>query len=221
MLNMSDCVEYLNVRYCFVNNTFIVGDNESYALISEPLNGTIFIPFKIGENEVKEIGARSFMGCISLEQVTIEARITQINDRAFVSCEKLQKINVPNTCTIIQGWGLQTYNITYGGYRPNPYKSFTIFFEPNSRIKYIDTRGISFRVNVNIYTCERINPNIVSDTFKEVKNLKIYSPVSFVFNNISSITKNYSSQCKIPNTIHRKCSKTNSFDMLIFVIMLS
>ena len=218
---MSNCIEYLNVKYCFVNNIFIVGDNVSRALISTPQNGIIFIPYKINDNEIKEIGANSFSSCNTIEQVTIEARITQINEYAFGWCAKLERINIPNTCKIIQKWGIQTYNTTLGNSLPNPYKSLTIFFEANSKIKYIDTHGISYRENVNIYTCERINPILNPETFKKVTNLKIYSPASFVLNKIRSTTREYSSQCKRIISIQRKCSNKNSVSLFVYVFLLS
>ena len=217
---MSNCVDYGNVRYCVVNDIFIVGNNESKALVSEPLDGIIFIPLKVNSSEVKEIGAKSFMGCSSIERVTIEARITQINNRAFCQCMKLVSINIPNTCRIIQQWGIQTYNITQGNNLPNSYKSLTIFFEPNSKIKFIDTHGISFRENVNIYTCERINPTLNSQTFIKVTNLKIYSPVSFVLKDVRSITSNISSQCKKIITYKQRCPKSNSINPFLCIIHL-
>ena len=219
---MSNCVEYLNVRYCFVNNTFIVGDNKTRALISDPPNGILFIPFKIKTNEIKEIGAYSFKRCKTIEQVTIEARITQINDEAFRECEKLERINIPNTCKIIKQWGIQTYNFSMGSSNiPNPYKSINVIFEPNSNIKYIDTHGISYRVNTNIYTCERIKPLLHKYSFLQATNLKIFSPVSFKLNNTRSITKEYSSQCKRIITIQQKCSSKSHLDIFIFILFVS
>ena len=217
---MSGCIEYLNVRYCFVNSIFIVGDNVSCALVSNPQNGIIFIPYKINDTEVKELGAKSFSQCRTIEQVTIEARITQINKYAFLECEKLERINIPNTCKIIQPWGIQTYNATLGKSLPNPYKSLTIFFEANSKIKYIDTHGISYREDVNIYTCERINPILNSETFKGVTNLKIYSPASFVLNKTRSTTREFSSQCKRIISIQRKCSNKNTVSLFFYVLLL-
>ena len=219
---MSNCVTYGNVNYCLVKDTFIVGDNVSCALVSDPTDGILFIPFKVNSSEVKEIGANAFTGCSSIERVTIEARITQINNDAFRECLKLVSINIPNTCRLIKEWGIQTYNSTLGNSLPNQYKSLTIFFEPNSKIKYIDTHGISYRENVNIYTCERINPILQKNSFIKVSNLRIYSPSSFVMNNTRSTTSKISSQCKRSITYQHKHSCGKSIiPIMCFIQLLS
>lgn len=122
---------------------------------------------------------------------------------------------------MILQWGIQTYNLTYNDNRPNPYKSLTIFFEPNSIIKYIGSNGIAYRENVNIYTCEKIKPLIEIDTFTKVTNLNIYSPASFVFKNTRSITKSFSSQCKINVTFQQRCSNKRNAYLFLYMVLLS
>lgn len=217
---MENCIEYEEIYYCRVNGAFSVGTGSSSAknaVVKSPLKSHILIPKAVKENEVKEIAVNAFFECSELSEVTIEARIVKINHHAFCRCCSLTKINIPNTCESIDAWGIQTYNISSND-ATNPFKSLNVYFEPNSKLKAIEQIGIALRENVNLYFCEKVNVEINKDAFQSVTNLKVYSPFSFTFNGIRTITKNYSSLCYVPKTCFRQTKKYLHLSMCFSIL---
>ena len=214
---MVDYYVFENVRYYTINGTFMLGNNETSAT-DDPSKGVVnlFVPLKVNNIYVKEIGSRSFLESKFLSTVTIEARITQINNRAFGYCRYLERINIPNTCELILQYGVQTYDSDLGGYKSNPYKKLDVFFEPNSKIKYIDDHAFAYRLNINIYFCNKVQPSIHYYAFVVSPNVTIYSPYSFRFNNIRTTTRNFSTQCVLPHSC-RVYNYLNSYNHIIYI----
>ena len=198
---MAEYYVFENVRYYTVNGVFMLGNNRTSATddsSKEVVN--LFVPLKVNDIFVREIGSYAFHESKSLSTVTIEARITQINYRSFSFCRALERINIPNTCEIILPYGANTYNSTLGEYKSNPFKKLDVFFEPNSKIKYIGDHAFAYRTYVNIYFCNKVKPIIHSDVFLKSPNVNIYSPTSFKFFNIKSSARNVSTQCALPRS---------------------
>ena len=196
-----NCFSENNIWYCLRNNVYIVGNNESgngniqNAFVSDSDQSHVTIPVSAGGFRIREIGSFAFCCCFTLTHVNIRARIYQINSHAFQECKNLEEIRIPNTCEYIGSWGIQTYDQSIGNNNPNPYKSLSVIFEPKSRIKSIDSHGISYRTNVNIFFCNKVDLYLDEEAFIKAINIDVYSPVSFVFNGVQTLNHPYPSQC--------------------------
>ena len=221
MSSYKDCFNENNIWYCLRNNVYIVGNNESgntqNAFVTDSGQSHVTIPISVRGQSIREIGCKAFLSCITLTHVNIKARIYQINPYAFCECKKLEEIRIPNTCEYICEWGIQTYDSSIGNSNPNPYKSLSVIFEPKSRIKRIDTHGISYRSNVNIFFCNKVDPYIDQSAFTKTINVNVFSPVSFTFNGAQTLNYAYSSQCFAKVTCKMQRTSFQIKLLLIFI----
>lgn len=217
MSSYDDCFQNNNIWYCKRNNIFIVGNNEtdySNAIVSQPLQSEITIPYSVYGHAIKEVGKNAFRECSALSRVNIRAKIYQINQFAFCRCKRLEEIIIPATCLYIFQWGIQTWDSTQGQTSPNPYKSLNVIFKPFSKLQLLQTHAISYRENLNIFFCNNVNPVVDQKAFYRSKNVNFYSPESFVFNGKETIK--YDSQYCHEKVTYNTIRKTS----VLFVLSI-
>ena len=218
---MTECEEWHEFKFCTVNNIFILGDNQtaSSGLVNAgKYPSLVIIPPYVNGKEVKEIGAYSLKNCPLIKEIIIEARITQINIYATWGCASLEKIKIPNTCLYIFNSGIHIWNSTLKSGVTNPGTS-RVMFEPNSKISFIGYQGISYRENIYLYFCNKVNPSFSSGAFNCNKKLVVYSPVSFIFNGKRTNSSEYFSACSIPKTCLIQRKRRMQFYLCIILLI--
>ena len=220
---MSGCEIWHELRFCTNSNVFMLGDNftKKSGLANSSFCPTlVIIPPNVNGKEVREIGAYALSDCPLIKEIIINARITQINSHAFFASASLEKINIPNTCLYILDSALDFWNQSLGDHITNPGTS-KVFFEPNSKIAFIDNHGISYRENVHIYFCSAVSPRLHKYAFAVTSNVVVYSRVSFIFNGKRTNTSNYSSLCSMPRTCPRPNSRNLGTMLYVYVLLVS
>ena len=173
------CGEWNGLSFYLINNICILGNNQTSALSDVNLcPETVIIPPKVNGYSVLELGRYSLTHCKNMKELIILARITQINEYATWACENLVKVNIPYTCKYIFYSGIHMWNSTRNERVPTP-GTANITFEPNSQLTFIGPQGISFRENVNIFFCSKVNMINVDGYPFAFTNPHFFSPYKF------------------------------------------
>ena len=222
MTNYDDCFKENNIWFCKRKGVLIVGNNktEEYqnAVVTQPIQNKIVIPVSIRGEKIRELGSYSFSNCTTLTHVNIQARIYQINQEAFWQCKRLEEIRIPSTCIFIFQWGIQTHDPSLGTSAINTYKTLNIIFESRSRLKFLDDHAISYRENVNIFFCNKVEPEFHERALFRTTNVRVYSPSSFVFHGNNTIPFSYTEHCYSRQTCKiQKRSPTNILSMIFLL----
>ena len=196
-MELTDCYEENNLRFCRSGDFYIVGTNGSKFqngfVNPEKITSRIFIPAYVNGIPVREIGSSSLATSPIIENVIIEARINQINMYAFYRDFHLVQINIPNTCQFLFRSAINTAD-SDGIPPPNSYGLLNVFFEPNSKIRLIGHHALAYRAMVHISICDKVSVGTHTDTFKR-SSVVIYSPFHFMIGKIPTTTTNFSSFC--------------------------
>ena len=173
------CDIYNGIRYCEVNNEYIVGNGTNVKNNAEEnlQSMHLVIPKKVYGRKVEAIGQYAFYQNIRIIEVTIYARITHIDFAAFCRCINLISINIPSTCTKLGGYCLDQYEYIKEQQSDG---SLNVFFEENSEIAEFDHNVFAWKNTLNLYFCEAVSIKFNDPTqFEEITNLNFYSKVQF------------------------------------------
>ena len=145
----------------------------------------LIIPYAFENEKITQIGSSAFYRRLEIEECVIEARVTIINNHSFFGCQNLRSINIPSSCTTLG-------NCALDGRIDNEKSKGTlnIYFEAVSSLNLLNNAAISNFYGMNIFIYNVINPQCVSYIFGSVKKLKIYSPQSFMFCGVKTISIN-------------------------------
>ena len=183
---MTLCGQWNEFNYYLVSNKCILGNNASVSLISgKTCPDTIIIPETVNNYTVEEIGKNSLSN-LPFKELIILARITQINSGATWGCKNLEKVIIPNTCLYLFNSAIHVWDSSLGDDVSNPGIT-NVYFEPNSKIAFLDVQAICYRENMNIYFCNSVFPKIIQSAFNNVRNLMIHCPVYFDIGPIKSV----------------------------------
>ena len=214
------CDVYQGVKYCHVNNQYIVGTGTEQANnADDSINSfRIVIPKKVNGNIVDAIGQYAFYENRNIVEVIIYARVKYIDTYAFCRCVNLATINIPASCTRLGVVSLDQYDQNLNG---RSIGSLSIFFEKNSQIKTFDEKAIGNKDTINVYFCEPVSIDFTSNKqFIEMTYFNIYCPESFKLNEYQSQITHF---CyNLPQIIRETISsKLISFDnVLLFIFIL-
>ena len=203
---MPECVTNEEFKYCTINGVFLLGDDtgNSGNALREGFEcpQTVYIPRKVQGKEVKEIGQYALSFCTNIRRIIVDARITTIRNFGFGALASLEYVKLPNTLEHIGIQGVHFWNKSLGDLVTNPGTGIVVF-EPNSKLKRIDSHGISYKENLIIVTCDSLKPSIDQDAFVFCKTVTIYSPFPFTLLGHHSHQYNYSESCKIKTFMMR------------------
>ena len=198
ILKMDDCDEWHEFRFCHINGSYMLGDNSSdlkNGLVDISIcPNIVIIPHSVNGTDIKEIGKNAMYDCKNIIELYIFARITQINHAAFRLCSNIIKVYLPNTLEFIFNDAINVYDSKNGLNIVNP-GTTEVFFEQNSKLRFLGSHSISYRYTMKLYFCNHVKVTIENDPFAKVNEIKIYSPINFVLKNIKSSKTNISSQC--------------------------
>ena len=166
----------------------MVGDGSS-----KPYNGIkdlcysdiLEIPKFHNRKKITSLGQHAFRECYCLKYVIIKAEITSIGDSCFEACSNLTAINIPSTVTYIGRVALTCYNrfnVSGAEYGYNSIGTFTITFEPNSKLKNLGEGVFGRKEHYVIKINDEFNGLTCNQTlYYSVSSFTIYSTKSFEF----------------------------------------
>ena len=172
---MSQIIEN-NVIYTKIENNWIVGTNSTISgnAILEGKKAPIhlIIPKRVKGHKIQEIGRYAFREHREIVSVRIFAAIKQINHHAFSRCSSIAFISIPSSVEYIFNTSL------YFGVDNSVISNIvtTIFFEPESKLKFIDHTNFCNTKYVSIYFCGNTAPEYIPPLFREVTDVLIFTP---------------------------------------------
>ena len=186
-IDTENCITLNEIKFCPIigENKLIVGTNKSdhNNALSQSYSPTFLrIPSKVNSFHVVEVGQFSFYGVPSITQITIEEGIRQINHYAFYSLINLEIINLPSTVEYLGKYSISACEWDNETPRTSP-GTFTVIFQPNSKLKYLDNAAIERKSNAFVYYCGYGNPQFIASPFYQIQNVTIYSFTEFKMNN--------------------------------------
>ena len=188
---LMDCPTINNIKYCVVNEVFMVGTNITGLnpnAASRTLSGVVEIPEIVDNRAITAIGAAAFSRCEKITHVIIKAKIKIIYERAFADCSSLSYINIPTTVEEIHNLAIHSYNYTGHTFNQSTISSgiIVVVFEPHSSIKFVGSNNFDKKSRVALHFSEPIYPKLGSAIFKDVAHPSVVCPVYFKFNGVPS-----------------------------------
>ena len=197
-MSATNCINDEWLKFCTVNNTLILGTDETARNngLIDPSNypSTLFIPRTVQGMNIEAIGQYALCGLTNMKRIIIDARIKTIYHHGISSMLSLEYIQLPNTLERIEYSAIHFWNESRKDHVTN-LGIATVVFEPNSKLKFIDDHGISYKETINIISCSILKPQLHSGAFAFVDHVYIFSPYRFSLLKYRSIQNNYSEYC--------------------------
>ena len=211
----SDPIWKDNIKYCFSNSAWFVGDNETEGLkftavkSNTDVSGTIIIPEFVDGHPITQIARCAFFQCYLITKIIVKAKITVINYRGFSQIYNLQSIQLPSTLEVIYQYGIDMYNWNTQNYNTG---ITNVIFEPNTHLKYLGEFAFAWRTYFILVISNDMNPdkhkNYIRDTALLIKSpdLNTFADIQSdfiskeIYNVLCNIRLETKSECI--NTIH-------------------
>ena len=220
----SDPIWENNIKYCYSNKVWFVGDNEttgdSCTAVNSNLDisGTVVIPEFVKGHPITQIARCAFFRCYLITNIIIKAKITVINYRSFSQINNLQTLKLPSTIEEIYYLGIDMYDSNTETHVQQGFT--TVIFDTNTHLKYLGEFAFAWRTYIILVINNDMDP-IKHNNYTRYTTLLIKSPNLNTFAGIQSeyISKDfYNVLCG--KKIHTKCNCINNIHYLLFSMIL-